>query len=555
MKVAIIDGYVDEPACLGVPPYISPYPRYVAGALVYSGISEDSIFYLTIDDLRKKENWEELEEFDALFVIGGVSVPGRYLGGEPITPAELERISKLKTFKVIGGPIVKGIGRKGGTRAERFALSGFDVICEGDIELFASYFTSIFEDKNLPESFVFSEKRTPEFVDKIAKLGSFIVRSHFYYPNVICEIETYRGCERFSHCSFCTERFYGFPSFRSIRGIVEEISSLLKEGVKHFRIGRQPNLLGYMSKYSFPFSIPSPESICKLFKEIANLGEIKTLHIDNVNAITIGAFPKESELALRCIAEWDTEGDTAPFGLETADENVAKLNNLKASPRVVEFAVRLVNEVGGYKVRENGTFKLLPGLNFLGGLRGETKETYRKNMDFLKRILDKGYLLKRINIRQVLYFPGTEVSRTKKWKLKKEFERFKNWVREEIDRRMIKEVYPVYTVIENVVAEKHDGETTLARPLGSYPITVRIPEKLELFKTYNILVVGHRERSVEGIPVPLNVNLASQKLLSAVPGVSRKLAGEVIIKRPFKTIKDFLSEFPQFCKVRRYLKV
>ena len=29
----IIDGYVDEPACLGVPPYISPYIRTIAGVL------------------------------------------------------------------------------------------------------------------------------------------------------------------------------------------------------------------------------------------------------------------------------------------------------------------------------------------------------------------------------------------------------------------------------------------------------------------------------------------------------------------------------------------
>src|SRR2546422_1356015 len=33
MKVVILDGYVDEPSNFGVPPYISPYPRYLAGAL------------------------------------------------------------------------------------------------------------------------------------------------------------------------------------------------------------------------------------------------------------------------------------------------------------------------------------------------------------------------------------------------------------------------------------------------------------------------------------------------------------------------------------------
>ena len=34
LDVVLVDGYVDEPAHFGVPPYISTYPRYTAGALV-----------------------------------------------------------------------------------------------------------------------------------------------------------------------------------------------------------------------------------------------------------------------------------------------------------------------------------------------------------------------------------------------------------------------------------------------------------------------------------------------------------------------------------------
>ena len=49
-ETVIIDGYVDEPACLGVPPYISPYIRTVAGVLKEHGLSPE---YITIDQLRK----------------------------------------------------------------------------------------------------------------------------------------------------------------------------------------------------------------------------------------------------------------------------------------------------------------------------------------------------------------------------------------------------------------------------------------------------------------------------------------------------------------------
>ena len=45
----IIDGYVDEPACLGVAPYISPYVREVAGVLSERGYTPG---YVTIDQVR-----------------------------------------------------------------------------------------------------------------------------------------------------------------------------------------------------------------------------------------------------------------------------------------------------------------------------------------------------------------------------------------------------------------------------------------------------------------------------------------------------------------------
>ena len=53
-KVLIVDGYVDEPTCLGVPPYISPYPRYIYGA-IKAADAATSIHYLTIDQIRNDQ--------------------------------------------------------------------------------------------------------------------------------------------------------------------------------------------------------------------------------------------------------------------------------------------------------------------------------------------------------------------------------------------------------------------------------------------------------------------------------------------------------------------
>ena len=559
MKVAIVDGYVDEPTCLGVPPYISTYVRYVAGALVKGGIPEESISYFAIDDLRKNpEKWKELEDHDVLFLITGITVPGRYLGGKPITRQEIEKIGNLPAYKVVGGPIQFGFALKGGVKAELLPFENFQLICKGDVELAAYYVAKyLSEEKELPEG-TFTERRTAKHADAFAPLGAFIVKQHFYYPYVICEIETYRGCERKHHCSYCTESFYGHPDFRNPEKIVEEIKALLDSGVKYFRIGRQPNILGYLSIPSDKeFPKPNPEAVCRLFKTVRELGEIKTLHIDNVNAGMIEHFPEESRKILTCIATYDTEGDIAPFGLETVDEEVIKRNYLKVNPEGIKKAIRMVNEVGAFKEREDGIYKLLPGINFLVGLPGETKKTFEKNKDFLKSIVDEGLLLRRINIRQVIVFEGTpiaEMVKRTKTKYRKEFEKFKEWVREEIDLPMMKKVFPVGTVIKDVLLEAHDGGHTLGRQIGTYPILVRIPEKLELFKTVNVVVVGHRERSVIGIPVPINVNTISHKLLSYIPGISKKLASEIILKRPFKDNVELLSLFPQLEKFSKYIK-
>ncbi|WP_457569520.1 radical SAM protein [Desulfurobacterium sp.] len=558
MKVAILDGYVDEPTCLGVPPYLSTYPRYVAGALIKSGLTEESITYTTIDAFRKDEKErEKIVTADILFVIAGLTVPGRYLGGTPITAKELEEIGKFPMFTIVGGPMQFGFSMRGGTLAKRLDLSGYNLIVKGDIEKAALIIgKSILEGKDLPEGSL-EFKRTPREVDLIAPLGAFIVNEHPNFPYIICEIETYRGCERKRHCSYCTEKFYGNPEFRTIKGIEEEVRELFNHGIKFFRIGRQPNILGFMGKPTEgDFTKPSPEAICTLFKKVREIGNIKTLHIDNVNAGTIAAFPEESEKALKCIATYDTEGDVAAFGLESADETVIEKNNLKVTPEGIEKAIEIVNRVGGFKERENGLYKLLPGINFLVGLPGETKKTFEKNKDFLKKILDRGLLLRRINIRQVMVFEGTDIAdmvKKPKTRYKREFEKFKQFVKEEIELPMMKKVFPTGTLIKDVLLEAYDGGHTLGRQLATYPILIRIPDKLPLNTMIDVTVVGHRERSVIGIPYPLNINEVSLKLLSFLPGVSKRAASDIILKRPFKTKEEFLKEFPNLENVIQYL--
>ncbi|MBN1432928.1 MAG: radical SAM protein, partial [Methanomicrobiaceae archaeon] len=130
-KAVIIDGYIDEPACFGVPPYISPYVRYAAGAFEKNGVSTD---YITIDQIRKNPYLlSGAEKADYVLLIAGVSVPGKYLGGTPAKIAEILQIgAALKNpVSIIGGPVVFGSSPGGGEAAEKQCFSAYNHVLEG----------------------------------------------------------------------------------------------------------------------------------------------------------------------------------------------------------------------------------------------------------------------------------------------------------------------------------------------------------------------------------------------------------------------------------------
>ena len=142
MKYIILDCYTDEPAGLGVPPYLGTYPRYIAGYL------NEEVAYLTIDDLRlwKKNNGivknvkpsqktdattynltvnckdvpKILAETDTLIVVLGVHVPGKYLSAVPGTLNEIIPIIEgLRCEKILTGPAVFGTQLFGGRFFDR----------------------------------------------------------------------------------------------------------------------------------------------------------------------------------------------------------------------------------------------------------------------------------------------------------------------------------------------------------------------------------------------------------------------------------------------------
>ncbi|HJM87042.1 MAG TPA: hypothetical protein QF433_02360, partial [Candidatus Thalassarchaeaceae archaeon] len=90
MTWLVIDGYEDEPAAFGVPPYVGFHVRYICGVLESHNIEYD---YVTIDDWRLNRR-PDLSNCDGIVLLAGAVVPGKYLRGTPISLRETDELMK-----------------------------------------------------------------------------------------------------------------------------------------------------------------------------------------------------------------------------------------------------------------------------------------------------------------------------------------------------------------------------------------------------------------------------------------------------------------------------
>jgi len=530
-KYLILDCYVDEPACLGVPPFISPYPRYIYGALLSAGVDPSCVEYLTIDHLRDS-GYNFTGSYSHVFLVGGAAVPGKYLGARIGSLSEINKIlaQNQKTRISVGGLINRAI----------ISPPSNTIVIRNDIEKFAY---------NLARNNPADEERTTSEIALWGVRGAGLVKLHPWYPDVICEIESGRGCPREFHCSFCSEGLNMRVEFRDAGDILSEVDALIDNGVSRFRIGRQADIIQYGSRlavYNNGFPRPEPSAVSELFSELKKRkesGKIIVLNVDNANPGSIVNWPEHSSLILESIADAVTPGDTLPFGIESFDLNVVRQNNLKVTPDEALFAVKLVNEICGR--RENGIPKLLPGINLIHGLKGETADTFKINHRYLEKIVTDGLLVKRINIRKLQPYPGTPLYNDRQktsHALTGRFEYFREKIRDEIDNFMLKKIYPAGTILKDtLMLDSRDGYS-MGKQISSYSITVKVPGVFENRSFKDVLVTGHRERSLSSLPLPFAINTTPAKAFEMIPGISREKSSDLILKRPFKSVDSFADE-------------
>jgi radical SAM superfamily enzyme with C-terminal helix-hairpin-helix motif len=285
------------------------------------------------------------------------------------------------------------------------------------------------------------------------------------------------------------------------------------------------------------------------FRKVAP--ELKVLHMDNTNPATMVAYPEQSLEILKTIVKYHTSGDIAALGIESADPAVVRANDLKVHPDDVFDVIKMINDVGSAR-GGSGLPELLPGLNFVHGLPGETKKTFELNYDLLVR---------RINIRQVMAFPGTKVYGNDDlvYKHKKLFLKYKERIRKEIDLPMLRKIVPIGTVLKDVMCEIHDERSkhdlTFGRQFGSYPLLVGFPLDLPLGAFVDAAIVGHGQRSVKAIPFPLDVNSTPLQVIKEIPGLNAMDVSKIISGVPYANMDELVQKVALPENILEYLSV
>ena len=541
----ILDGYEDEPAAFGVPPYVGFHIRYVCGVFEQHKIDYT---YMTIDQWRltsQQERQEVLRTTEGFVCIAGAVVPGRYIRGTPISRKESTELIRLLPRDIpalFGGWAVRGWKQQGWLplRSNLF-LAVQDT--DATLNQFLKNGTWKHERRNAEEWTTWAQLgATSKAVTHHPDLGTDEKKGPLTY-----EVEVYQGCVRFKRgCKFCIEPKKGIPIWRTPDDIIREVKLAHDSGVQHVRLGGMTDTYTYMAEgvKDLEYPIPNPEPIAQLLHGLREDDRLGILHTDNGNPSIIAENIEPSTEITKTLVETLSDGAVLSFGLESADPNVHAANWLNCDAQQLKSALRLINEYGRGR-GERGLPKLLPGLNFIAGLNGERPETYDMNLNLLRELRNEGLLLRRINIRQVEGEGFQEIPQS-------EFKQFKSAVRETIDTPLLQELFPLGHVLRDVHWETHDGRTrlpvhlteehtgnsihgraglTFGRQIGAYPILIGVPYHIPLESSSNIMITGHGARSITGVEVGLDINSVTEKQLEAIPGIGKKAAWNLISAR------------------------
>jgi radical SAM superfamily enzyme with C-terminal helix-hairpin-helix motif len=498
--VLILDCYTAEPSGLGIPPFLSPYVRDAYAAMRKARPDHD-IRYLTIDDVRwclnggapfvpppltdrrtlsastnRSEALSLLRSAEIVVVVAGEAVPVDQMHAEVATVPEIvDALAFVRGSRILLGPLVNELRSAGGNRRGLFDVQHTHSMSPRTWLLGSNY--------PLPFEELRSSRADVDFTDLVNQLG--------WEP--IAEIGLYRGCTRRLACSFCSEPVkHGTVSFRDVADVLEEVRTLNAAGVRRFRLGQQACFFSYLNR-----DVAAIERLLSGIRD--SCPDLRTLHIDNVDPLAAAA-PAGRRIA-ELVVRYCTEGNCAPMGIDSFDPVVVERNALTCPPEVLVRAVANINEFGSVS-GPHGSPLLLPSLNIVYGLPGETHRTHFENLTWLRRIVDEGYDCLGTNIRRATVYAGTALAALQVEQPSQCGPHFETWradVKDLFDLPMKARAYPIGATLSQLSVYFVSADGSWHWRLGTHSLPVFEPDSArEPQQSSTAVVTGHAPGYVTG---------------------------------------------------------
>jgi radical SAM superfamily enzyme with C-terminal helix-hairpin-helix motif len=156
------------------------------------------------------------------------------------------------------------------------------------------------------------------------------------------------------------------------------------------------------------------------------------------------------------------------------------------------------------------------------------------DLKLLKTILIEDLMLRRINIRQVVFDDKkvSDLHPAPSRVFNRIFMDFKKEVRDRFDPLFLEMMLPVGSMIKGVLVETAKGHVHFGRQIGSYPLLVGIVHSAEVGDFLDIAVSEISSRSVTGFQTPFAINKMGYRDLQALPGVGKKRAAQLFRNLP-----------------------
>jgi radical SAM superfamily enzyme with C-terminal helix-hairpin-helix motif len=494
----ILDCYTVEPSGLGVPPYLSTYVRDAWSAL-HAAYPAAEVRYLTIDDVRWALNGGEpltappasdpltysasmnrdnaiklLSSAEIVVVVAGDAVPSVHLHAHNGSVDEIIRaMACTQGLRVLLGPLATDVLANPVRYLGLFDAVHTHTITSANVGVgsrTAAAYAQLSADRD-------------SFAGLIAQLGW----------TCVAEIELYRGCTRRRFCAFCNEPVKSaHVVFRDVDDVLDEVARLYTAGVRHFRLGQQTCFFSAWNR--------DPVRIEQLLNGIRTAcPQLQVLHIDNADPLAV-ASPAGARIA-RLVVDYCTEGNCAPMGMESFDPEVIERNALTCTPAVLRRAIDNINAAGSGR-GPDGLPRLLPGINLIYGLPGETHRTHLANLTGLAGLLASGVMCHRTNVRQARAYPGTPLAAMPVEQAPPSVEHFPTWkadIDATWDQPMKERVYPLGTTLRGLHSFFVTTRGTWYRRLGSYPIqVVERGTAAPRYQPADLVVTEHAARFIYG---------------------------------------------------------